>query len=342
MSQHSQRKDDHLKLAKKLFSSSHNELNQVHLMRPVLPEIALSEISLTTKLFNKIVSAPFFINAMTGGSANAEVINRRLAQAAAKENIAMSLGSASILEKEPKQLNSFLVARQENPHGFLFANVNPNTSPKTAAKIVKILSADALQIHLNVLQEIVMPEGDRNFHWLDNLKRIQDSVEVPVILKEVGNGISKKSLAFLKSNGFEYIDIGGSGGTDFATIENNRREKNKLNFIDDLNLSTAKCLLGAQENPPEILISSGGITTSMDIFKSLILGADFVGVANLFLQHADSTTNLIQLIQQLKSELTTLCAIFGISDFSSISNIDYYLDSDLFNYFKQINTKKVD
>lgn len=336
MSQHSQRKDDHLKLAKELFSSSHNELDKVHLMRPVLPEISFSDISLNVKIFNQEISAPFFINAMTGGSAKAKIINQRLARAAAKENIAMSLGSASILEKEPDQLDSFLVARQENPHGFLFANINPNTSPKIAAKIVKWLSADALQIHLNVLQEIVMPEGDRNFHWLDSLKRIQDSVDVPVILKEVGNGMSKESLTLLKKNGFNYIDIGGSGGTDFANIENNRRQQNKLDFIKNLNLSTAKCLLGAQKEPVDILISSGGITSSLDIFKSLALGANYVGISNLFLQHSSSTTALIQLIQKLKFELTTLYTIFGITDSSSFSRINYYLDSDLLSYFNQI------
>lgn len=161
---------------------------------------------------------------MTGGSDASYTINRRLAQAAAKENIPMALGSTSILEKEIDQIKSFEIARQENPDGLLFANVNPTTKPKVAQKIVQVLNANALQIHLNSVQEAVMPEGDRDFHWLDNLKAIRQAVDVPIIIKEVGMGIDPESLRTLLINDFSIIDLGGSGGTNFAQIENERRK----------------------------------------------------------------------------------------------------------------------
>ena len=232
MSQRSQRKEEHLALAKMFFNSNKdNDFNHVHLIRPALPESAVSRDSISTEMFGHTISAPFFINAMTGGSDTSYTINQRLAKAAAAENIPMALGSASILEKEIDQIKSFEVARQENPDGLIFANVNPTTDPKVAQKIVDALDANALQIHLNSVQEAVMPEGDRDFHWIDNLKEIRDTVDVPIIIKEVGMGIDPESLRTLLINDFSIIDLGGSGGTNFAQIENERRKTQKLQKV---------------------------------------------------------------------------------------------------------------
>ena len=142
MSQRFQRKEEHLALAKMFFNSNKdNDFNHVHLIRPALPESAVNKDSISTEMFGHKISAPFFINAMTGGSDTSYIINQRLAKAAAAENIPMALGSASILEKEIDQIKSFEVARQENPDGLIFANVNPTTDPKVAQKIVDALDA---------------------------------------------------------------------------------------------------------------------------------------------------------------------------------------------------------
>ncbi len=289
-------------------------------------------------MFGHTISAPFFINAMTGGSDTSYTINQRLAKAAAAENIPMALGSASILEKEIDQIESFEVARQENPDGLIFANVNPTTDPKVAQKIVDALDANALQIHLNSVQEAVMPEGDRDFHWIDNLKEIRDTVDVPIIIKEVGMGIDPESLRTLLINDFSIIDLGGSGGTNFAQIENERRKTQKLNFLEDIGLSTVKTLLAARTIPVnKTIIAAGGITNALDIFKSLVLGAQYVGIANYFLQYAsqDSET-LIAAIQNLKYELKLLTALFGLDHISKADEVRYYLDTDLYNFTRQL------
>ncbi len=338
MSQRSQRKEEHLALAKMFFNSNKdNDFNHVHLMRPALPESAISRDSISTEMFGHTISAPFFINAMTGGSDTSYTINQRLAKAAA-ENIPMALGSASILEKEIDQIESFEVARQENPDGLIFANVNPTTDPKVAQKIVDALDANALQIHLNSVQEAVMPEGDRDFHWIDNLKEIRDTVDVPIIIKEVGMGIDPESLRTLLINDFSIIDLGGSGGTNFAQIENERRKTQKLNFLEDIGLSTVKTLLAARTIPVnKTIIAAGGITNALDIFKSLVLGAQYVGIANYFLQYAsqDSET-LIAAIQNLKYELKLLTALFGLDHISKADEVRYYLDTDLYNFTRQL------
>lgn len=339
MSQRSQRKEEHLALAKMFFNSNKdNDFNHVHLIRPTLPESAVSRDSISTEMFGHTISAPFFINAMTGGSDTSYTINQRLAKAAAAENIPMALGSASILEKEIDQIKSFEVARQENPDGLIFANVNPTTDPKVAQNIVDALDANALQIHLNSVQEAVMPEGDRDFHWIDNLKEIRDTVDVPIIIKEVGMGIDPESLRTLLINDFSIIDLGGSGGTNFAQIENERRKTQKLNFLEDIGLSTVKTLLAARTIPvTKTIIAAGGITNALDIFKSLVLGAQYVGIANYFLQFAsqDSET-LIAAIQNLKYELKLLTALFGLDNISKADEVKYYLDTDLYNFTRQL------
>lgn len=339
MSQRSQRKEEHLALAKMFFNSNKdNDFNHVHLIRPALPESVVSRDSISTEMFGHQISAPFFINAMTGGSDTSYTINQRLAKAAAAENIPMALGSASILEKEIDQIKSFEVARQENPDGLIFANVNPTTDPKVAQKIVDALDANALQIHLNSVQEAVMPEGDRDFHWIDNLKEIRDTIDVPIIIKEVGMGIDPESLRTLLINDFSIIDLGGSGGTNFAQIENERRKTQKLNFLEDIGLSTVKTLLAARTIPVnKTIIAAGGITNALDIFKSLVLGAQYVGIANYFLQFAsqDSET-LIAAIQNLKYELKLLTALFGLDHISKADEVKYYLDTDLYNFTRQL------
>lgn len=339
MSQRSQRKEEHLALAKMFFNSNkNNDFKHIHLIRPALPESAVSKESIATEMFGQKISAPFFINAMTGGSDASYTINRRLAQAAAKENIPMALGSASILEKEIDQIKSFEIARQENPDGLLFANVNPTTKPKVAQKIVQVLNANALQIHLNSVQEAVMPEGDRDFHWLDNLKAIRQAVDVPIIIKEVGMGIDPESLRTLLINDFSIIDLGGSGGTNFAQIENERRKNQKLMFLEDIGLSTVKTLLAARTIPVnKTIIAAGGITNALDIFKSLVLGAQYVGIANYFLQFANQDTeSLIVAIQNLKYELRLLTALFGLKNIAGVDEVKYYLDTDLYNFTRQI------
>lgn len=337
MSQNSKRKEEHLALAAKFFNQEKiNDFDQLHLVRPALPETYVDLNSIQTKMFNKKVSAPFFINAMTGGSRKSKIINEALGTIANQENIAMALGSANILTKEPELIDSFYVARRTNPNGVIIVNVNPDTPIKTVDYIISELNADALQIHVNSVQELAMPEGDRDFRWLNKLIQIREHVSIPVIIKEVGFGFDIASLNLLKKHQFNLVDLGGCGGTNFAQIENDRR-KTQLSYLDEIGLSTVQSEILAQKVMIPF-IASGGIRNPLDILKALTLGAKYTGIANTFLQTVNTSgiEGLHELIHSWKYELASLVALFGAKDLSQVTKIKYYLDLQLKNSVDQL------
>ena len=337
MSIRSNRKEEHLDLAQKFYQDEKpNSFDQMHLVRPALPETKVDLEAIKTTMFGKKIAAPFFINAMTGGSHRSYLINKELGGIANKTNIALALGSASILTKEPDLLDSFLIARQQDPDGALIANVNAKTSAEQAEKIVTELEADALQIHLNVVQEIAMPEGDRDFYWLDNLKKLRQKVTVPIIIKEVGFGLDRKTIRSLKNEGFKLYDVAGSGGTNFAQIEN-ARNTNNVSYLNKIGLSTVISSLMAAKEQVKFTVS-GGVRNPLDVFKGLCLGGKFVGISNVFLQalvqhDADYLQNLIE---EWQYELACLLAIYGQNDLSSLTKIDKYYDLSLKNIIEQL------
>lgn len=337
MSVRSQRKEEHLALAQMFFNKKKkNSFDQLHLLRPALPEAKVSLNAIKTKMWKKAVAAPFFIEAMTGGSRKSFIINQQLGQIAAKEKIALALGSASILTKEPDQLDSFYVARQEDPDGLILANINPDTTAKEARQIVKELAADALQIHLNAVQEIAMPEGDRNFYWLDNLKEIRQTVTVPIIIKEVGFGLDQASIHLLKKEGFAFFDVAGSGGTNFAQIENHRNSAH-LSYLENLGLPTVIAALMARQEKVNFIVS-GGVRNPLDVLKGLALGGKYVGIANAFLNilQTQDQEALQETIRAWKEQLAGLLAVFGQKNLKTCRQIPCYYDLGLKSQIEQL------
>lgn len=337
MSIRSERKEEHLKLAQMFFNKQkYNSFDQLHLLRPALPETKVDTQILGVEMFKKRVSAPFFINAMTGGSQESKVVNKALGHVAAKEKIALALGSASILAKEEDQLDSFYVARNEDPDGVLIININPETPVEATNKIIHELNADALQIHLNTVQEIAMPEGDRNFFWLDHIKALRDQIDLPIIIKEVGFGLDEATIHTLKNAGIEYFDIAGSGGTNFAQIENARNSRD-VSYLEDLGLSTVVSALMAKKENVNFIVS-GGVRNPLDVLKGLVLGGQYVGISNVFLQeyNQNGAAGLEQFISAWKNELAALIAIYGQNSLASLPQIKKYYDLPLKNQIDQL------
>lgn len=338
MSVRSNRKEEHLSLANQFYEPNKpNSFDQMGLLRPALPEAEVDLSSIKTTMFGKNVNAPFFINAMTGGSAKSFSINQAFGKIAQQAKIGLALGSASILVKEAEQLDSFLIAREKNPDGVIIANVNAKTEAMDAQKIVHELNADALQIHLNTVQEIAMPEGDRDFLWLDNLIELRQNVTVPIIIKEVGCGLDQATIHLLKNEGFELFDIAGSGGTNFAKIEN-ARNQNDLSYLETIGLPTVVSALMAAEEKVTFIVS-GGVRNPLDIFKGLCLGGKYVGISNVFLQtYQDQGEDaLLQTILAWQKELASLLAIYGQNDLTNLSKIKHYFDLPLKNLIDQLS-----
>ncbi|MFC5663067.1 type 2 isopentenyl-diphosphate Delta-isomerase [Kitasatospora misakiensis] len=306
----SQRKDDHVRLAVEQQHGhvGRNQFDEVSFVHHALAGIDRPDVSLETSFAGITWPVPLYINAMTGGSEMTGRINRDLAIAARETGVPIASGSMSAYFKDESCAGTFSVLREENPDGFVLANVNATASVEKARRAVDLLKADALQIHINTVQETVMPEGDRSFSaWVPQIGKIVAAVDVPVIVKEVGFGLSRETVLTLRELGVRVADLGGRGGTDFARIENGRRDLRDYTFLEGWGLSTAACLLDARDVDLPVL-ASGGVRHPLDVARALALGASGVGASGTFLRTL-MDEGVDALVTQLSSWLDQLAAM---------------------------------
>lgn len=339
-----QRKDDHIEIAYRQYNAqAESGFEHVRFIPNALPQLALNDVDTSVKVFDESTKwdTPLYINAMTGGSKKGENINESLARVAAKTGLAMASGSLSAALKNPRLAGTFSVIRRFNPHGFVMANVSAGVSAEQAIKAVEILQANALQIHLNAAQELVMSEGDRDFSaWLNNIEAIArelDSMKVPVVVKETGCGMSARDVLRLKNVGVRAVDVGGRGGTNFVAIENARRgRKSDYEFLDSWGLTTVESLLDIAQCD-EILceprdcadscdsarmqvFASGGVRTPLDVVRSLRLGASAAGVAGEFLHTLinEGEDALVEQIESWKAQIRVIMALLGCKNIEDL------------------------
>ena len=308
--QQMKRKDEHVGHATQQYQSQSNlELRQTRFVHHPLSEMAVDEVSLQTKMAGFTLETPFFINAITGGSPRTTLINQRLAQLAHETGIAMATGSMSIAMKDPSTAESFTIIRKENPNGIVLANLGAHYTVESAKKAIDLIEANGIQIHVNTLQELVMPE------------------DVPVIVKEVGFGFSREAMQELINIGVQTIDISGRGGTNFAAIENARREDTLFDELEDWGQTTVQSLVEGYDLPCE-LIASGGIHSPLDIVKCLALGASAVGMSGEFLhliRPQDSLPTAIQTVNDWKNQLKNIYTLLGVSKTEALRQTDIIL-----------------
>ena len=319
------RKDQHIKLAKEFYREESTFLD-IKFVYNSFSSLALDDVSIETSEAGLKMSSPFFINAMTGGSDKAKKINQQLARIAKRCDIAIASGSLSAALKDNSKEESFSIIRKENPKGLVFANIGAEKQFEEAIKAKNILKADALQIHLNLVQEMIMFEGDRDFsNWLANIKDINSNLDIPVIVKEVGFGMSRQTIKKLLDLKVAAIDISGKGGSNFAKIENARRENKEYYYLEDFGQSTSVSLLEAYAYSNEIdIIASGGIKNPLDIVKSLALGAKAVGVSGFILKHlldyGEEAT--VSLLLNWKKEIKVIMTILNAKEIKDLKSKD--------------------
>ncbi|QKW08103.1 type 2 isopentenyl-diphosphate Delta-isomerase [Streptomyces sp. NA04227] len=328
-----ERKDDHVRLTveQQRRLSGQNEFDDVRFVHHALAGIDRDDVSLATSFAGIDWQAPIYINAMTGGSVNTGVINRDLAIAARETGVAIATGSVSAFFKDPSSAETFSVMRREYPGGFIMGNVNLNATADQARKAVELLEANALQIHLNTIQETAMPEGDREFsHWQSRIEEIVTALDVPVIVKEVGFGLSRETIATLQKLGVHVADVGGRGGTNFAQVENDRRDVADFGYLNDWGLSTAACLLDAQDAGIPVL-ASGGVRNPLDVARSLALGASAVGASGGFLRSLmdGGVDALVKHINTWLDHLSAIMTALGARTPAELAHCDVLIKGEL-------------
>jgi isopentenyl-diphosphate delta-isomerase len=318
-----QRKADHIKinLEQDVRSALTTGLENYHFTHEALPELDLNRLDTTLSLFGKQLAAPILISSMTGGTAEAGTINLRLAEAAQETSTAMGVGSQRAAIERHEQESTFQV-RKVAPDILLFANLgvvqlNYGYTIDHCRRAVDMIQADALILHLNPLQEAVQDAGDVNFTSLaKKIEEVCKKIEVPVIAKEVGWGISEKTAKLLADCGVSAIDVAGAGGTSWSQVEMHRAPDEftrqlAATFVgwgiptSDSVLNVKKALANAVPAVPGVhVFASGGLKDGLDIAKCIALGATLGGMAGQFLKAAAvSTEKAVEMMKLTKRQI---------------------------------------
>lgn len=327
------RKSDHLRvcLEEDVQFRQTTGLERYRFTHCCLPELDQQDIDLRTTFLGKTLAAPLLISSMTGGTELARLINFRLAAAAQRHGLAMGVGSQRVAIESPQVASTFAV-RSVAPDILLFANLgavqlNYRYGLEECRRVVDWLEADALILHLNPLQEAVQTHGDTNFRGLlDKIATLCQQLPVPVIAKEVGNGISAVMAQRLIAAGVQAIDVAGAGGTSWARVESERARDRKQQQLGQTfanwGIPTAECITTIRQVAPQLpLIASGGLRDGLEVAKTLALGADVAGLALPFLQAAaESDAALDQLIEILTAELSTVLFCTGSPNCAALRN----------------------
>ncbi len=311
-------------------------LGDVFLQHNALPNLNFEDIDTKTSFLGRTVSYPIIINAMTGGSDFSWEINRDLSLLAKEFNIPMAVGSETIAlcEEEEGCKESFRIVRENlGPKGIVIANLGADSTVEEVKSALEIVNGDAIQLHLNPAQEVVMLEGDRNFKGiLDNIGRIVEEIDKPVIVKEVGFGISKDVASKLYNVGVRNIDISGFGGTNFIEIENIRYNNMDFSDLYSWGIPTALALIKCRELPDDLnLIASGGIRNSMDIVKSLVIGGNMAGISGELLSYLlhGGYDNAKDYLEGLIYKIKVLMLLLGKQNIQELKATDYKVIGNL-------------
>jgi isopentenyl-diphosphate Delta-isomerase len=330
----SKRKNEHIHIVlhESVNSSLSNGLEKYQFEHQALPELDLADVEIKTSFFNHVLQSPLLISSMTGGSRDTAKINRVLAKVAQDAGLALGVGSQRAGLEDPHKMASFVV-RDVAPDILLFSNLgavqlNYSYSGEQCQRAVEAIQADALILHLNPLQEALQPEGNTNFKGL--LKKIEivcRKLSVPVIVKEVGWGISSKVAQELASAGVAAIDVAGAGGTSWSEVEKFRikddiRRKVAEGF-KDWGIPTAESILEVKKGAPSVkIIASGGLTNGIEVAKSLAMGASLAGMAARFIRSASvSEEDTFQLVSEINLQLKVCMFAAGISDINSLKQV---------------------
>ncbi|HEX6377498.1 MAG TPA: type 2 isopentenyl-diphosphate Delta-isomerase [Nitrososphaeraceae archaeon] len=318
-------------------------LEYVKLIHNALPEIDYDAVETNQKFLSHHFEAPIIIDSMTGGTPEATKINSRLSLAAEKFGLGMGLGSqrAGLLSSELAE--TYSIARSNAPNAFLVANIggaqlSKGLKIKEIKNMIEMIEADALVVHLNPLQELIQPEGEPKYKGvLSKIREICTNFDIPIIVKEVGAGISMEVAKRLQSAGVSAINVAGSGGTSWAGVEKLRAETahdfNKINLGElfwDWGIPTAVSLIEVSKSVKIPVIASGGIRNGLEVAKCIALGANMCGMAFPFLRHASkSLESLYEFTNRTLIELRSAMFLVGSKNINQLGKSRFIVTGEL-------------
>ena len=316
----------------------------IELIHRALPEVNKEEIDISAELFGKKMDVPLIISAITGGHPAAFNINRELAKAADEMNIGMGVGSQRAAVENPNLVSTYSVVRENAPEAVIIGNIGA-PQIEFAQQAASMIEADALAIHLNTLQEAIQPEGDIDARgYISSIENAADIIDMPIIAKETGAGISREDAVALEKAKVSAIDVAGSGGTSWAAVETYRAKDSYMgNLYWDWGIPTAVSTIEVCEAVNIPVISSGGIRNGLEAAKALALGAESVGMALPLLKDAYiGHEAIIKRIEQFKDSLKVAMFLVGASNIKELRKSNLIIRGKTREWLKDrgIDTKK--
>ena len=345
----SRRKIEHLKICATSSVESQNVsagFEDVTLIHRALPELDMEKLDLSVDLLEKHLQAPFLIASITGGHPDTVRINAALAAAAEELGVGIGVGSQRAAIDDPFQEESFRIVRDKAPNAFVYGNVGAAQIRKYGVdgveKLIEMIDADALAIHLNFLQEAIQPEGDRDATGcLDMIREICSVLKTPVMVKETGAGISREDALLLQKAGVSAIDVGGSGGTSWAGVEVYRARESGDSVSEhlgelfwDFGIPTVASIIESRVSLP--IIATGGVRTGLDIAKSIALGASAASAALPFVGAAlEGKDAVITILSRILGEFRTAMFLCGCANIHDLHNAPVVVTGWTLEYFGQ-------
>lgn len=328
----SQRKSQHLDIVLGGLAAGNGRtgLDAVRFEHVALPELHVDRIDLSTRFLGRRLALPFLVSSMTGGPARASAINANLAEACQAAGVALAVGSQRIALEAGDTGGLDKTLRRAAPEIPILANLgaaqlNLGYDADHARRAIEAIEADALIIHLNPLQEVLQPEGDRDWRGLlAKIGSMARALPVPVVIKEVGAGLSGNLVLRLQDEGITHFDTAGSGGTSWAAVEGARaidpRDAAIAAAFGDWGIPTATAVLQTRAACPDAtIIASGGLATGLDAARAIRIGADLAGFGAALLPAAiDSTQALLDTFAVLEGQLRVACFCTGSADLAAL------------------------
>lgn len=331
MEKRRERKDQHIE--NYLKTSDHNDalFSDIYLDHNSLSEVNFDEIDTSVEFLGKKISMPLMVNAMTGGGEASADINEDLSSICKSLNIPMAVGSQTIGLADSEAEESFSLIKDKDL--VRIGNLGCERPIDDFKKAVEMIDAHAIQVHLNVAQELFMPEGDKDFRgYFDNIKDLNSNLEVPIIVKETGNGLSKAVSKKLIDAGVKYLDVAGCGGTNFIEIEDMRDFESDYKEFYNWGVPTAKAIIDARSLSEDVfIIGSGGIKNAVDLAKAIIIGANMGAVSGEALRYLllGGYDACYEYLKEMNHRLKIVMALLGVKNIEELKKVNYKITGRL-------------